>query len=140
MAQTQISLHARTAQVKVTPRKTQVFTGVATVLNGERRSFGSIEKLPFVGHNLNLAGHHVGVDHTVRTGAHLALDRKHIFRTQNMDIFVCRRGNIGAEHNLGQPVAVAQVDKNEAAVVAAVLHPTHQANIFTIIIDGQLAA
>ena len=44
------------------------------------------------------------------------------------------------KNNLREAVTVAQVDKNQAAVIAAVLHPTHQANIFTIIGNGQLSA
>ncbi len=51
-----------------------------------------------------------------------------------------RRGDIRAENHLGQTVAVAQVNKNQAAVVASVLHPAHQADFGRVVGQSELTA
>jgi len=140
VAQAQVGLHARTAQVKITPGKAQVFARVAAVFNGKGRRFGSVQQLPFIGHHFDLAGHHVGIHHAIGAGPHLALDGQHILRAENVGVFMRGRRDIGAENYLGEAFAVAQVHKNQAAVIAPVLHPSHQANIFAVIFDGQPAA
>ena len=49
-------------------------------------------------------------------------------------------GVFGAEHDLRQAETVAQVHKNQAAVVTPVLHPAHEADFRPVVGPGQLTA
>ena len=140
VTQAQIGLHARAAQVKVAPGQAQVFTGVAAVFNGERRGFGGIEQLPFRGHHFDLPRHHIGIDHALRAWTHPALDGEHVFRTQDVRIFVRLGGRVRAEDHLGKAHAVTQIHKDKAAMVAPVLYPAHDADILPVIGKGQFTA
>ena len=140
VAQTQVGLHARSAQIQIAPGQTQIFARIATVLNGERRRFGGIEQLPFVDDHLDLTRNQVGVDHALWAGPHPALDGQHVFRAQNVRIGVSRRGHVRAEDHLSKTLAVTQVYKNQPAVVAPVLHPAHKADFRPIVGNGQLPA
>jgi len=57
-----------------------------------------------------------------------------------MGAFVGLWRDFGREHDLGQAVAVAQVDEDEAAVVAAVLHPAHEADFLPQLLRSELHA
>ena len=140
VTQTQIGLHARAPQIQIAPSQAQVLARVATVFNGERRRPGRVQQLPLVGHHFNFAGDHGAVDHAHGPGAHLALDGQHVLGTQDMRVLMSRGRDIRAEDHLGQTVAVAQVYENQAAVVAPVLHPAHQADLGLIVGQGQLPA
>ena len=59
---------------------------------------------------------------------------------QDVRVLVRGGSDIGAENDLGQTFTVTQVHEDEAAVVAAVLHPAHEADRLSIVVQGQLAA
>jgi hypothetical protein len=44
------------------------------------------------------------------------------------------------ENNLGQTLAVSQVNKNKTAVVASVLNPSHEAHMLPVVATAQNAA
>ena len=50
------------------------------------------------------------------------------------------RRDFRAEHHLREAVAIAQVHEDEAAVVAAILHPAHEAHGLTVVGNGQVVA
>ena len=140
VAQAQVGLHARTAQVQITPGQAQVLTGVAAFFDGEGRGLGGVEQLPLMHHHFDGAGDQVGVSHALGTGTHHARDGQHVFGTQDVRVLVRGGSDIGAENDLGQAFTVTQVHEDEAAVVAAVLHPAHEADRLSIVVQGQLAA
>ena len=57
-----------------------------------------------------------------------------------MSVTVSFRGDFRAEHHLGKAVAIPQIHKNQTAVVAAVLHPAHQANLMAVVGQAEGAA
>ena len=140
MAGAQVPGHAGAAQVEVAVLHTQAFGAVGTVFHKEGRRLGGVEQLPFQHHDLDLAGVQVGVGHAFGAGTHTALDGHHVFTADDMGFGMGFGGHFGAEHHLGEAVAVAQVNEDKAAVVAAVLHPAHQAHGLTIIGDGKIIA
>ena len=63
--------------------------------------------------------------------AHLAADADAPTRGAGWPASACGlRVDVGIEDDLGEALAVAQVDEDRAAVVAAVLHPAEQDDLF----------
>ena len=91
-------------------------------------------------HHFDGTGDQIGVGHALGTGTHHALDGQHVLGTQDVRVLVRGGSDIGAENDLGQAFTVTQVHEDEAAVVAAVLHPAHEADRLSIVVHGQLAA
>ena len=56
--------------------------------------------------------------------AHLAVDAHHPFRAQRLGELECRA--VGVGHHLREPVMVAQVDEQHAAMVADAVAPARQ--------------
>ena len=139
-AQREVAGHARAAQVEIAPLEAKVFARFHAVLNLEGRGLGRVQQLPFADHDFHFPGLEVGVDHALGAGAYLALHGKHVFRTQRASLFVGLGGVLGAEHDLRQAETVAQVHKNQAAVVTPVLHPAHEADFRPVVGPGQLTA
>ena len=44
------------------------------------------------------------------------------------------------EHDLGDPIAVSQIDEDELAVIAPAIHPAHQQDILFFVFGRQFAA
>ena len=140
VAQAQVIGHARTAQVKVTPGQAQVFTRVAAVFHGKGRSFGGVQQLPVQHHHFDFSGGQIGVAHAFGAGAHPASDRQYIFTAQHMSVAMRFRGDFRAEHHLGKSVAIPQIHENQSSMVAAVLHPAHEADFAAVIGQTEGAA
>ena len=70
----------------------------------------------------------MAIGHAFGPGAHPAFDGQDELGAQHMGAFQGRFAALGAKDDLGQAAPVAQIDKDQAAVVAAELGPAHQAN------------
>ena len=73
--------------------------------------------------HLDLAGREIRVDGALGTRAHDALDGEHEFPAQPLGLRE-HLGPIRIEHDLQQALAIAQIDENHAAVIAAPVYPT----------------
>ena len=88
--------------------------------------------------NLNEAGRHFRVFRARRALAHLAVNANHEFRTQLLRF--TKGGRIRIDHALGHAIMVAQIDKQQAAVIADAMAPAGKPNIGAILGEGQGAA
>ncbi len=88
--------------------------------------------------NLDEAGGHFGVFGAGRTLAHLAVDADHEFRTQFLRF--AKGWRIRIDHALGDPIMVAQIDEQQAAVIADAVAPAGKPNVGAILGEGQGAA
>ena len=88
--------------------------------------------------NLDEAGRHFGIFRACRALAHLAVDANHEFRSQLLRF--AEGGRIRIDHALGDAVMVAQIDEQQAAVVADAMAPAGKPNVGAILGEGQGAA
>ena len=79
-----------------------------------------------VGDHLHFAGVERGVDGLRRALGHRAFHRDHVFRSQHLGLGVQLRAGVGVKHDLRDAIAIAQMNKDHAAQIAAAMHPAHQ--------------
>jgi hypothetical protein len=121
VAQLHVLLHLRTAQVDYPVLQADTFRQVLFV-KLKRRRRRSVENLHLMTENLDFTAGDVGVHRSFGTGANLA-------RNAQAELVAHPFG--GREHfrairvadDLGQALAVAQVDKDDAAVVSPPMRP-----------------
>ena len=101
--------------------------GIFLLAEHRQRQFaGRPQHLDFADIDLDRAGRQFRIVGAVRTPAHLAVDPHHPFRAQSFGVLECRRIRVG--NTLGQPVMVAQIDEQHAAMVANAMAPARQPN------------
>ncbi len=139
VAQLQVGEHLRTTDVQVAPLHAGGLVGLDAVFNGERRRDRGVQHLHGVGQNLDGTGDHVRVHGLGRTLAHPPGDLQHVLAAQMLGLLeVLGAHAIRVHHNLGVAVAVAQVDEDEAAVVAGMPRPAGERHLLVHIISTQL--
>ena len=107
----------------------QVFRVVRLAEYRHRQLLGRRQHLDLGGEQLHLAGRQLGVDRALGARAHLSVDADHPFGAHRL-----RRlegGAVGIGDDLRDAVVIAQVDEQQAAVVAYAVHPARQAHAMT---------
>ena len=138
MAQFEVLLHLLPAQIDIAVFQTKLFVGNRFFGRRERRHARVVQDQQLLGSNLNFAGRHFGIDYIRAATANCALDRHHIFRPDLFGLGVALRGPVFVEHDLGDPGAVTQVEKDQVAVIAAPVHPTHEGDLFAGVLRAEL--
>ena len=104
----------------------------------QRQIAGRPQNLDLAEVSLDEAGRHFGVFRAWRALAHLAVNANHEFRAQLLRF--AESGRIRIDHALGDPVVVAQIDEQQAAVIADAVAPAGKANVGSLFGEGQGAA
>ncbi len=136
VAQHQVALHLRTAQVQHAVREAGGFRQVV-VVQLERRGDRRVQDLDFLAEHFDFAGGQFGVGRARRTLAHQAGDADAEFIAQALG--GGEGGVVRIEHDLRQARAVAQVDEDDPAVVAAAVHPAVQGDGLAEMVTANLA-
>ena len=132
------SLKRASPQVKITVFGPEVFSAVALVLNGERRSYRIVEDVYPVKFYLDVSGRHLRVLALPFADYALGLDdelpSKRIEHLQNfrVRIVVC--------HQLSDAVTVSKVHKVEASHLSNSLNPSGQSHLLSCIAEPKLSA
>ena len=140
-AHLEVGRHARATQVEVAVAQADVLGGVHMVLDLEGRRLGGVEDLDGVNEDLDLAGGELGVLHALGALADDARDldgplgADSLGRVEGLAARVLR-----VKGDLRHALAVAQVNKDEAAVVATVPDPTGQRDLLPDVLAAQLSA
>ena len=101
------------------------FLGIFLLAEHRHRQFaGRPQNLDLADIDLDRAGRQVGILGAARPPPHLAVDPHHPFRAQRLGHLESRAVGIG--HHLGEPVMVAQIDEQHAAMVANAVAPARQ--------------
>ena len=90
------------------------------------------------GHHFHFPGRDFGIG--LLAADHLAFDGHHKFRAQLFRFFVRFGMHLVVEHDLRQTRAVAQVNEDQLAQIAAAMDPAHQDHLFFSVRRAQVAA
>ena len=124
VAQTDVLLHRRAAQVEVPILEPQLLGRVGAILDDERRRLRAREKVELRGDDLDVPGRHVGSPLPFPAKRDLAFDRDDVLAARlgrAVDRLLRRSGLV--EENLNQAAAVAHRQENEFSQIAAAAHP-----------------
>ena len=137
-AQCDVALHARRAQVNVAVFQTRIFVNMVLVdLKRNRR--GSVQDLEILDQDFDLAGHHIGVFRALGAPPYPAFRAQHEFAANALGRGETLR-RIGVDHDLDDPGAITQVDKDYATVVAPIVDPTADGDFAVEFGFGNLSA
>ena len=137
VAQFQIAAHRRTAQVEVAILHAQVVATIRIVLDGERRRERRAEHAELIDDDLDVARRYLVVlalafvDDTLYLNAILA--------SQLIGLFAKRRVDGLVECQLGDAVAVAQVNEGHSSHLAHALHPSCQRHLAACVLQTKLS-
>ena len=139
-AQGQVALHDAGAEVQVAVGLAQLLARVDRVADRERQRIAGGEHLDLRGGQLDLSRGLAGVGHVRGAQAHRARHRDAVLVAQpgRRVVRLLRRGLV--HHHLRHAVAVAQVEKADAAVVAPGVDPAAQHHARSGVGGPQLAA
>ncbi len=112
------------AQIEETVFQPHVFGIVEIAEHRQRQLLRHRLHLDAFDAQLDLAGGQIGIYRVFRAGHDLARHRNHPLRAHLVDRGKGRR--IGLDYTLRQPVMIAQIDEQEAAVIAPPMDPTGQ--------------
>ena len=120
VAQQQPLLHHVAAQVEIAVLQPHFLADFLVEL--ERQRLGAVQHLDAVGEKLDLAGLQLGIGGTGRSRSDRAAHGQHVLAAGTLG-FLEDIGAIRVEDDLQQAVSVAQVNENDAAMVAAAVDP-----------------
>jgi len=124
VAQHEVALHLRPAQVEEAVLEADLLADLGVGVDLEGWRLGLVEHGQGADEDLDFPAGQVEVAVLLAARAHCPGDLDDPFRAQAVGLLLdLRRADVGVEDHLGQAVAVAQVDEDDAAMVAVVLHP-----------------
>ena len=90
--------------------------------------------------DLDLAGRHPGVDGLSRAQPHLAYRGHNVLRPHLFALGVAVRRQFLVQYNLADAAAVAQIEKDQVAVIAPPVDPAHEYDSLSSLRDAKIAA
>ena len=143
-AEAKVAGHFRAAEIEVAVLKAEFFVdgaGDLRVVHGKGEDFGQVEKFEGGGGDFDFAGGNFGIVGAGGAGADLAGDGDDAFGAEGGGAVEKFRGQIGrVEDGLGAAFAVADVNKYEAAEVAAGMNPAGKDDGLPGVFGSQLVA
>ena len=141
MAQHEILLHLRAAQIKIAVLQAQHLIHLNAILNVEWRRLCLVEDAQLLYYHLNHAGSHVRIYGFLRTGTHAAADSHHELVADSLSLVECLLANSRLVNNhLHQAGTVTQINKNQSAMVTAAGNPAAKNNLTAYMVSTQLTA
>ena len=138
MAQRQVLLRARAAQVEIAIAQARLFARGHFVLDHEWRRLRRVQDAQLAGHDFDFAGGEIGI--RLLPLHHAACDGYNEFRAQLLGAGVRGGLLLLVENNLRQARAVAQVDEDQVAEIAPPMDPAHQDDFFAGVGGAKIAA
>ena len=126
MAQSQQPLHLRPPQIEVPVLEPDGLRDVRVVLNHKGRCLGLIQNLHSIGEHLDLSSRQLRVLGFIRPSGHHPADGHDTLGAQRMRCMMNTRVPFSVKHHLGHAGSIPEVDEDQAPVIAAPLHPSHQ--------------
>ena len=123
MPEAQVALHLRPAQVEIAVLEPHLFVRDGVFSRRERRGTGIVQEQQLGGDELDVTSGHVRVYQRRVTPAQRANGGDDILRPRGLGAGVGFGAALFIQHHLGDAGAVANVQKDEVAVVAAAVDP-----------------
>ena len=124
MAQGDVALHRAGAQVQVAVGEPCVLLGVCLLVDHEGKDLAPGKDDDPRRLHLDCAGRHVRVRHRSRARTDRSLNRDAVLELQLLTDGAQLGRCVRIHHDLGDPVAVPQVEEPDAAVVTVPMHPS----------------
>ena len=140
VAQAEVLLQARPAQVEVAVLEADLLVGVDRVLDREDGRLRLGEDPDLAGEHLDPARVEVRVHGVGRAGGDLAHHRDDVLGAHVVGGGVGVLRHLRPRHDLAEALAVAQVDEDDAAEVAAGRGPAHEGHRLADVVVAQLPA
>ena len=138
VAEHEVALYGLAAQVEVTELHPQIVAAIGIVFDGKRRGLAGIQDVELGDFDFDVPGGHLGVfgftdfDESGRLNDEFAAE----LASAQAEGFV----RVHVEGQLGQAVAVTDVDKGHSTQVAGALNPTAQGDGLACVVGAQFAA
>ena len=140
VAQAEVALHLGPAQVDVAVLEADFFVLDGFFRRRKRRQASVIEDQQLGGLDFDFAGGHFGVDGVRVAEADFAHGGDDVFRADLFALEMAIGRELFVKHDLGDAGAVAEVEEDEVAVVAAAVDPAHEHNLLAGVGGAQVAA
>ncbi len=140
VAQPEVALHLGAAQVDVAILEAHFFVLDRFFRRRKGRQARVVEDPQLGRLDLDLAGRHLGIDGVVVAQPHLADGGDYVLGPHLLALGVAVGRQFLVQDDLGDAGAVAQVEKDEVAVVAAAIDPAHQDHLLACVGGAQFAA
>ena len=125
-ANREVLLHLAAAQIEIAVLQPHLFIRDGVLGGREGRRLRIVQQQHLVRNQLDVSGLHVRVRQPRGALAQLAGDCHHVLRPRRLRFGVGLGRPLLVEHHLRYAGAVAQIEKDEIAVIAAAVHPPHQ--------------
>ena len=119
-------LHLGAAEVDVAVLEADFLVGDGVFGGREGRCLRIVEEEEGMGDELYVAGGHIGIGEALAAVAEDSGDGDDVLGTRGFGLGVSFGGDFFVEDNLGDAGAVAEVEEDEIAVVAAAVDPPHE--------------
>ena len=126
MAEHEVVGDLRAAQVEVTVLQAQRVGDLDVLVQREGRGFAGVEDAQFVHEHLDGAGLELVVFHGGGAAGDRTAHGDDPLAAQLVRLGMHRLVDLRVEDDLGDAPAVTQIDEDDAAMVAAAEHPTHE--------------
>ncbi len=140
VAQFDIELHGIAPQIDVAIFQAHFFVGEHGVGGQKRQRLRHIEDAQLFDHQFDFAGGDIGIDGVGIAALDLADSRDDEFVAQGFGFFMNGGIQFVIEYDLGNASAVAQVNEDDLAEVAAAVDPSHEHNLFACIGEPKRSA
>src|SRR6185436_18407930 len=140
MAQDQVAAHPFTTQIEITIFEACVLVRqVVLSADHEGQSHCRVEHFDGFGNDLHFSRLHFGVLHACRPLLDGAYDLEHPFHTDVCHLVKSLFGKVGIDGHLNDAVAVAHIEKDDATMVAATMHPARKRHLLVGVGGSQFA-
>ena len=139
MPQLDVALQVRPPQVDVAILQAHFFVGQHRIAGREGQCLAVVQQAQLVGDHLDFAGGNVLVDRTRITQFHVSDHRKNKFRANGVGFVMNFGAGVGGDDDLGDAAAVAQIEEDNVAEIAAAIDPPHEHNFRAGVGGAQLA-
>ncbi len=138
VAQSEILVRLRAAQVNIAEAQARLFRGVDFVFDRERRRLGIVENMQLCRHQFNFAAGQFRIG--LLALEDLAFHGDHKFAARLLGFGVRCGLRLLVEDHLNDAGAVAHIEEEQIAEVAAARHPAHDNGVAPFVFGAQFAA